>query len=133
MATISGMQGMSNEQINFELQQGAKIVRYNFCISLLIVSFKRTSLHFIKAGESRITPGLPFTLLSLFLGWWGIPWGPIWTIQALVVNFGGGTDVTQQVLAAVAPRATPTPQRVASQSYSQGAVAPPPPPPPALR
>jgi len=29
---------------------------------------------------------LPFTLLSLLLGWWGNPWGPIYTIQSLWVN-----------------------------------------------
>ena len=40
-----------------------------------------------------------FSLLSLFLGWWGFPFGPIFTIWALVVNFGGGRDVTHEVLA----------------------------------
>jgi hypothetical protein len=42
--------------------------------------------------------GLPFSLLSLFLGWWGIPWGPIYTVQALWVNFSGGKDVTREIL-----------------------------------
>ena len=42
--------------------------------------------------------GLPFTLLSLLLGWWGIPWGPIYTIQSLWVNLKGGRDVTQEIM-----------------------------------
>ena len=29
---------------------------------------------------------------------WGIPWGPIWTIQSLAVNFRGGKDVTDAVV-----------------------------------
>jgi hypothetical protein len=33
-------------------------------------------------------------LLSLLFGWWGLPWGPVRTIQALVVNFSGGLNVT---------------------------------------
>jgi hypothetical protein len=40
--------------------------------------------------------------LSAFLGWWGIPWGPIYTIQSLSKNISGGKDVTDQVLASLA-------------------------------
>jgi hypothetical protein len=28
----------------------------------------------------------------------GIPWGPIYTIGSLIQNFGGGKDVTKEVL-----------------------------------
>jgi hypothetical protein len=51
---------------------------------------------------------LPFTLLSLVLGWWGIPWGPIYTIQSVVINFQGGKDVTKEVLASMASAAQKT-------------------------
>jgi hypothetical protein len=128
---IAGMEGMSNEQINFELQQGAKIVRYYYCISVLIMSFRRVHVRFIKTGESRVTPGLPFTLISLFCGWWGIPWGPIWTIQALATNFGGGKDITQDVLNALAPRVAS--QQAFPQQNLPLQGTPPPPPPNALR
>lgn len=101
--TISEIKNMSREQLSFELQQGGTFVRYNYCISLVVVSLKRTSVHFVKAGESRVTRGLPFSLISLVCGWWGIPWGPIWTIQALAVNFGGGTDITAEVRRAMGP------------------------------
>ena len=40
-------------------------------------------------------------LASLWIGWWGIPWGPIYTIGAVVTNLGGGKDVTQDVLRAI--------------------------------
>ena len=39
--------------------------------------------------------------LSLLLGWWGIPWGPIYTIRALVIN---------SKAAAGAASAEPTPE-----------------------
>ena len=32
------------------------------------------------------------------LGWWGIPWGPIWTISTIVTNLRGGRDVTNDVV-----------------------------------
>src|SRR5207244_4686260 len=35
-------------------------------------------------------------LVSGFLGWWGIPWGPVYTIQALFVNGKGGSQPSPQ-------------------------------------
>jgi hypothetical protein len=66
------------------------------------MTFKRSSdIHFIKNGESPFMLGLPYTLLSLFLGWWGFPWGPVYTTQAVATNFGGGKDVTADLLKAI--------------------------------
>jgi len=36
------------------------------------------------------------------LGWWGIPWGPIWTISTIVTNLRGGRDVTNEVVRSMA-------------------------------
>jgi hypothetical protein len=100
---IIGIEGMSNMELQMELQRGGKFVTFQYCISILVMTFKRRSnIYFIKADENAIVKGLPFTLLSLFLGWWGIPWGIIYTIETLGINFKGGRDVTQQVISAVA-------------------------------
>jgi hypothetical protein len=103
MAKIIGMQGIQSPgHLQQEIASGAKFVVYQYCISILIMTFKRSSsIYFVRPEESRLVKGLSFTLLSLVLGWWGIPWGPIYTIQALVVNFNGGKDVTQSVLASL--------------------------------
>ncbi len=109
---IVGMEGLTNEQINLELQRGAKFVIYQYSISVLILSFKRPSdIHFVKSGESALLKGLPYTLLSAVAGWWGVPWGPIFTIQALYNNFRGGKDVTKELLATAnaAPRTAAAP------------------------
>ena len=99
---IIGIDGMSVEELNEELQRGAKFVIYEYCVSLVVVTLKQPSnVHFIRAGESGVGRGLPFTALSLVFGWWGIPWGPIYTIWALAVNFGGGKDVTGAVVGAL--------------------------------
>lgn len=58
-----------------------------------------SDIYFVRAGESAITKGLGFSLISFLLGWWGIPWGPIYTIGAFITDFGGGKDVTQEVVA----------------------------------
>lgn len=97
---LVGMEGMTDQEIRLELQRGARFVVYQYCISILVMTFKRPSnICFVRAGESRVTKGLPFVLLSLVLGWWGIPWGPIWTISTTVTNLSGGRDVTTEVLA----------------------------------
>ena len=95
---IVGAENMSEDQLRFEIQRGAKLVCYQYAISILVVSFRRaSSIYFIPAGENAVAKGLPWTGLSLLAGWWGIPWGPIWTIQALVTNFRGGKDVTAEI------------------------------------
>ena len=98
MPHIAGIDGMSPEQIVFEVNRGGKFVVYQFSISALIVSFMlRTNPCLIRADENRVFRGLPWTLLSLVLGWWGIPWGPIYTVRSMWANFHGGEDVTTTV------------------------------------
>lgn len=96
---INGIEGLSAAQIESEIERGGKFVTFHYCISIVVLSFKRVSdIYFIKAGESGAVIGLKYTLLALLLGWWGIPFGIIWTIQALVYNLGGGRDVTNEVM-----------------------------------
>lgn len=100
MAKILGIEGLTDTEINFEIQRGAKFVLYQYCISLIVITFKRSSdIYFVKQGENRIAKGLPWIAISVLLGWWGIPWGPIYTVQSLVVDFRGGKDVTGELLA----------------------------------
>jgi len=99
---IIGVEGMSSLELSMEMQRGGKFVVYPYVISILIMTFKRSSnIYFIKADESAVIKGLPFTLLSLIVGWWGIPWGIIYTIQALIDNLRGGRDVTAEVLSSL--------------------------------
>lgn len=100
---IVGIEGMSEEQMQEELANGAKLVYFEYCISILVMTFKRSSdLTFIKKDESAFVKGLGYTLLSLVLGWWGIPWGPIYTIGAVIKNCQGGKDVTAHFLGTAA-------------------------------
>ena len=95
---------MKYDDVKSEVDRGAVFVVYQYCVSLLAVSFKRPSeVYFIRARGNRIIPGLPLSFFTLLLGWWGIPLGPIYTIQSLITNFGGGKDVTLDVLASIRP------------------------------
>jgi hypothetical protein len=85
-----------------ELQKGGKFVMYQYCVSLIVFSFRGTSdIYFLRHNENAIVKGLPFTFLTFLLGWWGFPLGPVYTILILVTNLSGGEDVTQKVLASM--------------------------------
>ena len=95
MAKIVGIEGMSDVEINAAINEGARFIVYQYTISILVMTFRRSSsVHFVPAGKSAVVAGLPFTVITLLLGWWGIPWGPIYSIGSLVKNLSGGEDVT---------------------------------------
>ena len=99
---INGVEGMTVAQVKAEVASGGKFVVFQYCISILIMTFRRGSnIYFIRPGESALKPGLGYSLLTLLLGWWGIPWGPIYSIGSLATNFRGGKDVTQAVMASL--------------------------------
>lgn len=96
---IQGIEGLSDYEIHDEVQRGGKFVVFSYTISVLILTFRRSSdIYFLRAGESALWKGLPYTLISLFLGWWGFPWGFIYTPTSLITNLTGGKDVTTQLL-----------------------------------
>jgi len=102
MAKIIGIENMSAEELNHELQRGGKFVIFEYCISIILMTFKRpTDIYFIKSGEGATKKSIGFTLTSLLVGWWGIPWGPIYTIGSLITNLKGGKDVTDEVVASL--------------------------------
>lgn len=109
MATkIRGIEGMKNGELDFEIQRGGRFVLFQYCISIVVLTFRRPSdIYFLRQGENAVGKGLPFTLLSLVAGWWGIPWGPIYTIQSVYNNSRGGKDVTQAVLSSLRAQAAP--------------------------
>ncbi|MEZ5388033.1 MAG: hypothetical protein R3F13_21205 [Prosthecobacter sp.] len=99
---VAGTEGMNLQQIEDDVLRGGRfrVLKWNF--SVIIMSFQRSAgLRYIRSTEG---PGLyawPWTLLSLVVGWWGIPWGIIYTISTLYTNCMGGTDVTADLLASV--------------------------------
>ena len=96
---IKGTEGLSIADLNRELQRGARFVLYYYTVSIVVLTFKRPSdIHFVRGGETGVGKGLLFSFISFFFGWWGIPWGPIYTIQSLFHNFRGGKDVTKEVV-----------------------------------
>ena len=99
MAKIKGIDDLSMDEIYREIDNGGKFVCFPYAISIVVMTFKRHSnIHFIKAGDSTFSKSIPFTLITLGLGWWGVPWGPIYSLGSLFTNLSGGKDMTTEVL-----------------------------------
>lgn len=82
------------------IRRGGRVVFYEWCISCIIFTLRRPSgLILLRFREYGLVRGLPYTLLSLLLGWWGLPWGFVYTPLVLLTNLCGGCDVTTHVCA----------------------------------
>ena len=96
---IKGTKGMTIFQIQEEVTNGGRFVQFSYCFSIIVASFRQSSpVYLIKNGESAFLKSLPFSAISLLLGWWGIPWGVIYTVGCLYINAAGGKDVTAVVM-----------------------------------
>jgi len=99
---IKNIEGLSNNEIRAIINDGGQFVVYPFSISILIMSFKRSSdIYLIKPNEKPIKYGTQYLLASLVLGWWGIPWGPIYTISSIYRIIKGGYNVTSEILSEI--------------------------------
>jgi len=99
MATIKNIDGLSNQDLKWELDNGGRFVVYQYTISILVMTFRQNSdIYFIRGGESGVKHSIGFTLLSFIMGWWGFPWGPIYTFGSLYTNLSGGKDITHEII-----------------------------------
>ena len=98
-ATIRGIGRMTVGEMRAEVRQGARFVVFEYVLSFVIVTRRKTSpVFFIRPGEPLFFKSLPYNLLTLILGWWSFPFGPAFTIGAVRDNLRGGHDVTSRVI-----------------------------------
>ena len=96
---IKNADGLTVAEVQQEINYGGKFVIFEYTISIIFMTFKNpTDIYFIRSDQSHWGKSLPFTILTLILGWWGFPWGIIYTPMALFTNLSGGKDVTQEVM-----------------------------------
>lgn len=95
---IKGLEFQTRAELDAVLAAGGRFVFFEYCISFIFLTLRSpTRIRFLRAGKWGLWPGLPFTLVSLFLGWWGLPWGILYTPRIIFTNLRGGHDVTDHV------------------------------------
>ena len=98
---IEEISQLSISELNKELARGAKFVQFSYTISIVVMTFKHYSnVYFIRQGDSISADRWIYTLINLIFGWWGIPFGPIYTIWSLIEN-AKGKDITADVISAL--------------------------------
>jgi len=96
---IKNIEGLRVSQIRDMVQQGGKFVVFPYTVSFILMTLKRSSdIYFIKADENTFKYSYGYVFLNLIIGWWGLPWGPIYTIGAAYHHIVGGKDLTLEVM-----------------------------------
>ena len=72
----------------YEITPATQLVSYTYVISLLVVTFRRSTRYYFAEAERQeaILAKILCILCNLTIGWWGIPWGPIWTVKETVCD-----------------------------------------------
>lgn len=72
----------------------SKVVHFKGVFSFVIFTSSFPSRYLIPDKDPIAQFGLLYFLTSLLLGWWGLPWGPVKTAQALAIGIKGGKRQT---------------------------------------
>lgn len=99
------------EDTNISLE--TETTQFQACISALIITTRNPSRHLIIGHHRIFLTGLVYSLVTLALGWWGIPWGPVYTAQTLWRNLKGGNqrtvgEIVEQIRTAIAAEESQT-------------------------
>ena len=84
---------------NYGTYKGVKITPRTklYCfiaaVSIGIASYRVPSRYYIKGIDNIFLARSIHILISLLIGWFGIPWGPIFTIQALTNNLSTKSEI----------------------------------------
>lgn len=83
-----------------QVLDGTRFVTIPYVFSIVIMTFQRNigDVHEVRTGEWPIGKVLKATVITYLFGWWGFPFGIIFSLWAAFYLFRGGYDVTQKVL-----------------------------------
>ncbi|PIV84707.1 MAG: hypothetical protein COW52_06160 [Nitrospirae bacterium CG17_big_fil_post_rev_8_21_14_2_50_50_9] len=71
-----------------------RLTLMHYVVSLLLVTYRRGASG-IWCSHCRAFEATKWTLLTGLMGWWGFPWGPIYSIGAIITNAKGGEQPVQ--------------------------------------
>src|SRR5215469_8846635 len=104
---VANAEKIRNNQVVFyrgqRISLDTELVRHHLVFSALILSCRMQTRWIIKGKESRFWNAIAASLYTLFYGWWGIPFGIIWTPVAVLKNLSGATRVRVGELLQPAP------------------------------
>jgi len=99
LISVAGSRPLFQEELRARVTSGARLVRFESCFSPIVFTLRRQSpLYLTNSWQERYVRGLGYSLLTILLGPWGVPWGLIYTPRSIWLNLTGGVDETDAVL-----------------------------------
>jgi hypothetical protein len=90
---------MPRNELREYIGRGYRCVRFLRCTSIGFSTIERRSrVYLTENWQERYLRGLGYSVLSLALGPWGVPWGLWLTARSVWINLTGGEDVTEEIL-----------------------------------
>ena len=87
-----------------QLDSSLRGAGFGYVVSLLVVTYRRPGSFGVFCSRCRKKEAFKYSLASALFGWWGFPWGPIYTLQTIGQNSAGGLqnpELNADLLAAV--------------------------------
>lgn len=71
-----------------EITPVTTLVSYTYVISAIAITYRKSTRYYFMEVEKKKARRAKFwcNLCNLTVGWWGFPWGPIWTIKETFCN-----------------------------------------------
>ncbi|RYM34554.1 hypothetical protein ERX46_04050 [Brumimicrobium glaciale] len=87
------------EEVKAAENNGGSFVTYQWIIPLpLFYPVRRLSkVYFIPKDGNQAKYAKKYNIISLIIGWWGLPFGPIFVNRSVRLNNNGGVDVTEDI------------------------------------
>lgn len=92
-------ENISLQDLQKQIEQGKRFVVFRYCFSLIKITVNRFSKAYLIDKNTNIRKlKRKYDLVTIFFGWWGIPYGPTNSLRALRTNNSGGIDVTGDIM-----------------------------------
>ncbi|BDS10957.1 hypothetical protein [Aureispira anguillae] len=96
---LANTENFDVSEIKKRLDLGAKFIVFRYQISFIAISFERYSSVYLILDKIEIKKlKNKYNLITLFLGPWSFPWGPLESYSAIKTNNNGGIDVTKDIV-----------------------------------
>ena len=90
---IRDVGGRTAETLQQEIERGGRFVEFDCIVSVFFLSFRFQSSVFyippLHGGGAMSLRAVAYSMCSLFLGAWGIPWGLLMTPTQILRNVAG--------------------------------------------
>ena len=95
---LNGVRHMTPEMIIDALHQGASVVRFKYCVSVVFRSYLiESNMTLVNNFVDAMIKSFLYNMISLIVGWWCFPPGHFFVVWAIGINCYGGKKISENV------------------------------------